>query len=78
MLNTTLQKTITGTSMIGTEIAATMSGTIHENGTMSISMNVVNNKVYKEKKDEVRADMESFKAAVYAEEGGEENEQSND
>lgn len=77
MLNTTLQKTITGTSMIGTEIAATMSGTIYENGTMSISMTVINNKVYKEKKDEVRADMESFKAAVYAEEG-EENEQSND
>lgn len=77
MLNTTVQKTITGTSMIGTDIAATMSGTIHENGTMSISMNVVNDKVYKEKKEEVRADMESFKAAVYAEEGAE-NEQNID
>lgn len=77
MLNTTVQKTITGTSMIGTDIAATMSGTIYENGTMSISMNVVNDKIYKEKKEEVRADMESFKAAVYAEEGAE-NEQNND
>lgn len=76
MLKTTVQKTITGTSTIGTDVAASMNGTIHDSGKISIAMNVVNDKIYKENKTDVKADLDSFIAAVYAEEV--EDEQNND
>lgn len=73
MLKTTVSKTMSGNSVVKTvdgleSVVASMSASIQEDGTISINKYVSNKELYNANKDEVRADMEAFEAAVYKEE----------
>ena len=71
MLKTTVQKTLSGSSVIKTDkeekVVASMSASIQEDGSISINKYISDKDMYKANKDEVRADMDSFETMVYQE-----------
>lgn len=72
MLNTTVQKTISGSSVVKTDkgvdaVVASMSASIQEDGSISINKYISDKDLYKANKDEVREDMDSFETLVYQE-----------
>ena len=71
MLRTTVQKTLSGSSVIKTDkeekVVASMSASIQEDGSISINKYISDKELYQANKDEVRADMDSFETLVYQE-----------
>lgn len=72
MLNTSISKTINGTSMVKNGdldvVAAAMSASITEDGSININKNIVNKDAYNANKEDVRTDMEEFEKFVYSQE----------
>lgn len=72
MLKTSISKTINGTSIVKQGeldvVAAAMSASITEDGSVNINKNVVNKDAYNANKADVRTDMEEFEKFVYSQE----------
>ena len=68
MLKTMVSKTISGSSMIENAIVASMTATISEEGSISISKNVYNKELYNQNKAAVQKDMADFETEIFKEE----------
>ena len=67
MLKTTVSKTISGTSVIDNAMVASMTATISEEGSISISKNVYNKELYNQNNAAVQKDMADFETNMFKE-----------
>ena len=67
MLKTTVSKTISGTSVIDNAMVASMTATISEEGSISISKNVYTKELYNQNKAAVQKDMADFETNIFKE-----------
>ena len=70
MLNYTKTQNLNGSSVIKTDkaelIAATMSGTVNNDGSVSYNFFISDAKLYKENEKEVQADANEFQQILYS------------
>ena len=66
MLKTSKSININGTSMAGSDLAATMNASISEDGGISLNTYIQNKEVYEANKTEVQSDIEAFNQLVYS------------
>lgn len=66
MLKVSKTTNLSGTSIIGTEIAVTMYATISENGSINIGTNTSNAELEAKNEETVRNDIAAFQEAAYA------------